>query len=94
MFGGFHFVWCWHTIYCTVLYTKLQLNFVDFIKTALYELFVIMMYVEVPREIFSDIKRTSGSVLHVTCSMITFVSIATLLMEYTVGGICKNTFGK
>jgi hypothetical protein len=65
-----------------VLYTKLQLNFVDFIKTALPELSVILMYVEVPRAIFCDIKRTSGSVQFVTYSMIAFVSIATLLWEH------------
>jgi len=65
-----------------VLYTKLQSNFVDLIKKALHELSVIMMHVIVSLKIFSDIKRNSGSVQLVAYSMITFVSIATLCLEY------------
>ena len=69
-----------------VLYTKFQLNFVDFIKMGLHELSVIMMHVKVSREIFSDIKRTSGSIQLVTYSMIAVVSIATLCWEHGGGG--------
>jgi hypothetical protein len=48
------------------------------------------MHVEVPREVFSNIKRTSGSVQLVAISMIAFISIATLRLEHR-GGKSKVT---
>ena len=45
-----------------------------------------MVHVKAPREIFSDIKRTSDSVHLVMYSMIAFVSIATLRFEHRGGG--------